>query len=99
MNLAHVHLLLNHFPTVGFGVGLGLFLIALVKKSEELKRTGMIIFAVMSLLAFATYVSGNAAQMVLKGREGVSEALIKAHQDAALLAFMFMETTGGLAWL
>jgi uncharacterized membrane protein len=99
MNLAHVHLLLNHFPTVGFAVGLGLFLIALVTKNENFKRTGMIIFVVMSLLAFATYVSGNAAQMVLKGREGVSDALIKAHQDAALLAFMFMQMTGVLAWL
>src|SRR5215471_12398623 len=99
MNLAHVHLLLNHFPTVGFAVGLGLFLIALVTRNENFKRTGMIIFVVMSLLAFATYVSGNAAQMVLKGREGVSDALIKAHQDAALLAFMFMQMTGVLAWL
>ena len=99
MNLAHIHLLLNHFPTVGFAVGLGLFVVALVGRSEELKRSSMIIFVLMSLLAFATYVSGNAAQMVLKGRDGVSDALIKAHQDAALLAFIFMEITGVLAWI
>ena len=99
MNLAHVHLLLNHFPTVGFAVGLGLFLVALAGKSEELKRSSMIIFVLISLIAFAAYVSGNAAQMVLKGRDGVSDALIKAHQDAALLAFMFMEITGVLAWV
>ena len=99
MNLAHVHLLLNHFPTVGFGIGLGLFLAALFAKSEELKRTSLIIFVVMALLSFATYVSGNAAQMVIKGREGVFDALVKAHQDAALLAFIFMEVTGALAWL
>jgi len=30
MNLAHLHLLLNHFPTIGFGIGLGLFVIALL---------------------------------------------------------------------
>ena len=29
MNLAHVHLLLNHVPTVGFGVGLGLLVLSL----------------------------------------------------------------------
>ena len=28
MNLAHVHLLLNHFPTVGMIVGLGVYLMA-----------------------------------------------------------------------
>jgi uncharacterized membrane protein len=99
MNLAHVHLLLNHFPTVGFGVGLGLFLVALFAKSEDLKKTSLIIFVVMALLAFAAYVSGNAAQMVIKGQQGVSDTLIKAHQDAALLAFIFMETTGVLAWI
>jgi uncharacterized membrane protein len=99
MNLAHVHLLLNHFPTVGFGVGLAIFIFALLGKNEELKRTGFIVFVIMALLAFAAYVSGNAAQMVLKGREGVSDAVIKAHQDAALLAFISMEITGALAWL
>jgi hypothetical protein len=99
MNLAHVHLLLNHFPTVGFGIGLGLFLAAVFAKSEELKRTSLVILVSMAMLSFATYVSGNAAQMVIKGREGVSDVLIKAHQDAALLAFIFMEITGALAWL
>src|SRR5579862_9286691 len=99
MNLAHVHLLLNHFPTVGFGVALGLFVFALFSKSEELKRTSFIVFVIMSLLAFAAYVSGNAAQMVIKGHDGISDAVIKAHQDAALLAFIFMEITGALAWL
>lgn len=99
MNLAHVHLLLNHFPTVGFAVGLGLFSISLVTKNEELKRTSMILFVLISLIAFAAYVSGNAAQMVLKGREGISDTLIKSHQDAALLAFMFMESTGVFAWV
>jgi len=59
----------------------------------------MVIFVLMSLLAFAAYVSGNAAQMVLKGRDGISDALIKVHQDAALLAFIFMEITGVLAWI
>src|SRR5579864_760781 len=99
MNLAHVHLLLNHFPTVGFGVGLGLFVFTLFAKNEDLKRTSFIIFVLMALVAFAAYVSGNAAQMVVKGRDGISDAVIKAHQDAALLAFIFMEITGALAWL
>ena len=36
--LVHLHLLLNHFPTVGMIVGFGIFFLALVKKSEDLKR-------------------------------------------------------------
>jgi len=84
MNLAHVHLLLNHFPTVGFGIGLALFSGALFTKSEELKRTGLMVFVAMAILSFATYVSGNAAQMVIKGRDGVSDALIKTDRKSVV---------------
>ncbi len=36
MDLTHIHLLLNHFPTVGNIIGGGLFLLALVTKSDDL---------------------------------------------------------------
>ena len=42
LNLAHVHLLLNHFPTIGMIVGLGLFLVAIVAKSDDLKRASLV---------------------------------------------------------
>ena len=42
--LVHLHLLLNHFPTVGMIVGFGVFLLALVKKSEDLKRGDDLMF-------------------------------------------------------
>ena len=38
LNLAHVHLLLNHFPTIGMMVGLGVFIAAIIAKSDDLKR-------------------------------------------------------------
>ena len=99
MNLAHLHLLLNHFPTVGFSVGLGLFIVSLFGKNDNLKRTSLEIFFVIALLSIPVYLSGNAAQEVIKDLPGVSEELIAAHQDAALLAFVFMEITGLAAWL
>lgn len=99
MNLAHVHLLLNHFPTIGFGIGLGLFLVALVGKKEELKRASLVIFFLIALLAIPTYLSGNAAQEIIKSRTDVSQTLIRAHEDAALLGFVFMEITGFIAFL
>jgi len=37
-DLVHLHLLLNHFPTVGMIVGFGVFLLALVNRSVDLKR-------------------------------------------------------------
>jgi len=105
MNLAHIHLLLNHFPTIGFGMALGLFLVALVRNSEELKRTSLVIFFLISALAIPTYLSGNAAlETLCSGPEGacppgVSVAHIRAHEDAALPGFLLMEITGFVAWL
>ena len=72
MNLAHVHLLLNHFPVVGTIIGLGLFLCSIVGKSEDLKRAGLIIFLGIALLTIPTYLSGNAAQLAIKNLPGVS---------------------------
>ena len=98
-NLTHLHLLLNHFPTVGFLIGLGLFLAAIVGKSENLKRASLVIFFLIALLAIPTYLSGKAAQQAITGRPDVPEALIEMHQDSALLALVFMELTGFVAWL
>src|SRR5262245_35769684 len=105
MNLAHIHLLLNHFPTIGFGIALALFLVAVVGKNEELKRTGLVIFFLIAAIAIPTYFSGNAAvETLCSGPDGeclpgVSEITIRAHEDAALIAFALMELTGFIAWL
>jgi uncharacterized membrane protein len=99
ISLAHVHLLLNHFPTVGFGIGLALFLVALAVRNEPMKRAGLVIFFLMALITIATYVSGNAAESVIKGRPDVSQALIREHEGAAFWGYLFMEITGFMAWL
>jgi len=97
MNLAHLHLLLNHFPIIGTIVGVGLFLISLVGKNDDLKRAALIIFAVMALLSLPTYFSGVGAQGAIEKLPGVSDALIDRHEGAAILGLFFMEMTGALA--
>src|SRR6266566_5345236 len=97
MNFAHLHLLLNHFPIIGTMVGLGLFLISLVGKNEDLRRASLIIFPAMALLVIPTFFSGTGAQGAIRKTPGVSEALIERHQGAAMLALLFMEITGALA--
>jgi len=97
MNLAHLHLLLNHFPIIGTAIGLGLFLVSLAGKNEDLKRASLIIFASMALLAIPTFFSGAGAEGAIKGNPGVSQALIDRHEGAAMLALLFMEITGAVA--
>jgi uncharacterized membrane protein len=99
VNLAHLHLLLNHFPTIGLGIALGLLLASLLKKSEDLKQASFVAFFLLGLLAIPAYLTGSAAQIVLQDLPDVSQQVMAAHQDAALLALILMEITGLVAWI
>jgi uncharacterized membrane protein len=108
MDPTHLHLLLNHIPTVGFGIGIALFLVGLVARSNDLRQAGLVVFVGVALLAIPTYATGNAAQMTLQDRGEITDdttegivtlSLIETHEGAAFLALGFMELTGALAWL
>jgi uncharacterized membrane protein len=108
MNLAHVHLLLNHFPIIGGLIAFGLLLLGMAGKSDDLKRASLAVWLGIALLTIATYVSGNGAEeAVCKAANAedpclerdVSKALIQAHESAALSGFALMELTGAFAWL
>jgi uncharacterized membrane protein len=109
MNLAHLHLLLNHFPTVGMIVGIALFAVCLISRNEHLVRPSLLIFFAIAVLTIPTYVTGNSAQLAIcKVQDkmtdpckdtNVSRALIEAHEAAALPAFVVMIVNGALAWL
>ena len=99
MNAVQVHLLVNHFPTVAFSIGLLLFFVAIAAKNDYLKRTSLVIFFLTAALTIATYVSGNEAQTLVRDTPGVSTAAIGQHETAALLAFSFMQATGFFSWL
>ena len=97
MNLAHLHLLLNHFPIIGTLVALGLFISSFVGKNDDLKRSSLIIFAAIALITLPTFFSGIGAQRAIRKDPGVSTALIDRHEGAAMLAVFFMLITGTLA--
>ena len=99
MDLAHLHLLLNHFPTIGTIMGGGLFVLSLITNSDDLKRVSLVVLLGISLIAIPTYITGNGAQDAVKSLPGVSKTLIETHEGAALVALGFIEVTGAFAWL
>jgi hypothetical protein len=96
--LAHLHLLINHVPTIGMVVAIGLFLLALVRDSVDLRVASLGLFYLIALGSVPAYISGVAAHDVLAGKEGISEAAVAAHQSGALIALAWMELTGLIAW-
>lgn len=98
MTLLHLHLLLNHLPTVGFGIGFALLVAAILEKSDDLKRASCLVLFVLALFAVPAYVTGDAARFAIADRDDVSADLVVAHRDAAMLALIPMEITGVMAW-
>ncbi len=97
MNLVHIHLLLNHWPIIGSFIALGLFLVALVANSDDLKQASLALFGLLALLAIPTYMSGNVAYEVLKGTAGIAQTSVQMHEGIALISLTFLLITGGVA--
>lgn len=99
MNLAHLHLLLNHVPTVGSVVALGLLLLAFVRRNEHLQHVGLEVLFLIAVLTLPVYVTGVAAHAELRQRPELSDTAIRVHQDAALAGFTVTEFAGFVAWI
>jgi uncharacterized membrane protein len=97
MNWAHIHLLLSHLPVVGTIFGVLLLLLALARKSEELKRVSLGVFVFTALLALPVFFTGEPAEKVVEHLPGVAEPLIERHEDAALFALLMAGGAGVVA--
>jgi hypothetical protein len=98
VNLAHLHLILNHVPTVGAAAALGLLILGYTRRNEHLKHVGLELLFVIAILALPVYVSGVAAHRELRAVKEVSNDAILLHQDVALFGFAWMEVAGFIAW-
>ena len=99
MDLAHLHLLLNHFPTVGLMTGLGVLVLSLVRKDTTTRRVSLEVLFVVALLTLPAYLSGMAAQPIVLTMSEDALPRIEAHHSMAMLASFAMLMTGAAAWL
>jgi uncharacterized membrane protein len=98
---SHVHMILNHFPTVGFVLTLGIYLFALATNNDGMKRTGLVLFVACCILGIPTYVTGTGSMWALTSPpiSGISKAVINAHRDMALWSLFGLGFTGVTAWI
>jgi hypothetical protein len=99
MALSHLHLVLNHIPVIGSVIALGLLLLALVRRSTDLRRAGLEVVVIIGLLSLPTYLSGLGGQKDLADKAEVSVSMIHAHHDAAMLGSIAMLFTVMMAWV
>jgi hypothetical protein len=99
VNFAHLHLVMNHVPTVGAVAALGLLLLAFVRRNEHLEHAGLETLFVIAVLTLPVFVSGVGAHQDMRGRADISVRAVMMHQDAALIGFTIMEFAGFVAWV
>jgi len=97
---SHVHMILNHFPTVGFVITLAFFIFGLLRNNAVIQRTCLAAFTICGILGAPTYVTGAAAMWALTDPPilNISKAAINAHRDMALLTLFGLAATGATAY-
>jgi uncharacterized membrane protein len=98
---SHVHIILNHLPTVGFVFALVFYIAALAMNNVVMKRSSLALFVICAILGVPTFVTGNASMWALTDPPvaGISKAVINAHRDFALYSLFGLAFTGVTAWV
>ena len=99
MNHSHLHLLLNHVPTVGAVAALGILLVAFVRRNEHLKHIGLEILFAIALVTLPVFITGVGAYREIRGGPDLSDYAMRAHWDAAIAGFTVTEFAGFVAWV
>lgn len=85
MNNTHLHLVVNHLPIIFPVVGIIILLIGIFTKSEVSKRNAYIIFILGAFASIAAMATGEGAEEGVEHLAGISESLIRTHEEAAEL--------------
>jgi hypothetical protein len=90
MNLTHIHLITNHIPVIGTGIGILILLLGMYRKSLEVQFAAYFILIASTFGAIIAYFSGEPAVESVEYIFDVSERSIEAHADAARITFFSM---------
>ena len=83
---AHWHLILNHLPVLGVPFGAALLGLGLFRGQVAVQRAGLSVLVLAGLAAGIAYLTGEHALEAVGSMGTRSEALIEAHEEAALTA-------------
>jgi uncharacterized protein YneF (UPF0154 family) len=97
INWAHVHLMINHIPVIGIPGAMLLLIYALARRSDEVKMVTFGMIVLLAILTIGVYLTGQAAEDMVKKLPGVTEAAIGRHEEVADLSLILIEGLGALA--
>src|SRR5215813_9213689 len=89
----HLHILVGVFPSFGIIFVLGFYIAGFLTDNNGIKRTCLVLFAMLALLSIPTYSSGDGSTAALSGVPKVFKDMMNAHTRwgmAALLALVII---------
>src|SRR3981189_762243 len=96
---AHFHILVSVFPLVGLIFALGFYIAGIIANNEVMKRSSLVAFGILGLLAIPTYFSGDASAEVLAKNPKFTEDMVSAHLGWGVAALAMLGLTGAAAWI
>ena len=96
MSIVHIHLLLNHVPVVGAALGAVLLAYAVIRRSSEVAKLSLALFAALAVLTVAVFFTGEPAEEAIEHLPGFSDASVEAHEELALLSTIAFVALGAL---
>ena len=97
MNEVHLHLILNHFPSVGITIGLLVLIGGYLMKNQQVKATSLGIFIFSALASLAANYTGEGAEEIVERIPGISESIIHEHEEFAEQFLTLSLILGGAA--
>ncbi len=89
--------MINHIPVIGVPGAILLLIYAIARKSGEVKMVTLGILVLLAILTVSVYLTGQAAEDIVKKLPGVTEGSIGRHEEVADLSLVLIEALGVLA--
>lgn len=83
MNIAHLHMVVNHFPIIGTILGLGILIAGIILKNNTVKNTAYVLFAVAAIFAAFSMGTGEGAEKLIENMPSVGKQVIHEHEEMA----------------
>lgn len=97
MNSAHLHLIFNHLPIIGYIIGVLLIACTMACRGNRgMFWASVLVFLFAGAGTLAAYFTGEPAEEVVESIKDVPETLIERHEDAAKLATLLSAIFTGL---
>jgi hypothetical protein len=99
LDLAHVHLMLNHLPVVGAPLLLLLLTIGFPRGSRELIVVSLALVVALAVVTGLVYLTGEPAEHLVQHAPWFRDALAEIHEENATVSLLAVAATGVLAGL